>query len=1037
MMRKIIFVLLAGAFLLSVACGQQEPNTPFFLAENGVLDLQNWQVGEGDMLPLVGEWAFYWEQLLSPSEVGETAVTNYVTVPDSWQDYDIAGEDVSPEGYATFSLQLQNLDPNQIYGLYLDAQSTAFYFWVDGKLLAEVGIVGTSKSDMWPRKKPEVVFFQPTSETTELVIQISNYYHQKAGFRDTILLGQPETILQHQRRQLLLGMMLISVSAIMGLYHIFLFAFRWQNRATLYFAVLSWLTAVRVAVTNQRIILELFPNLHWAFLFRIEYLTFFLILPVFALFFYSLYPRDVPKWFIRAMWAFGFGYSLLLVWPNTVQLSGLTTSYQAIVLVELTYLSFLLAKILYRRRDGAQLIALACAISITTIIIDILYYQGLVPIGEVGPVGFMGFLFVQAALLSHRFSKAFQEVEDLSDALEEKNRHLSESELKYRSIFEESNDIILLAKPNGDVLDVSPACETILGYSQQEALQMNTDQVYVDEKDLDYVRNAIVAHGEIKNYELKLRRKDGQEIDALISSVLRQYGDGDVLAIQSVVRDITDRKRARQERLKNLELEKEKQVAEAANNAKSEFLANMSHELRTPLNGILGYAQILRRDGDLTTLQKDGLNTIYNSGHHLLTLINDVLDMAKIEARRLELYPAELPLAPFLQGIIDMMKMSAQQKRIHLLYDIAHDLPAVIMADEKRLRQVLLNLLSNAVKFSENGSVTFNVSCHENQLDHADGDLLALLLRFDVEDTGVGIEEDRLTHIFQPFEQTGNKNFRSEGTGLGLAISQQLVEKMGGQISVESDVGVGSKFWFEIPVGVVQETAVFTPETSHFITGYEGPHYRILIVDDRLENRQVLLNFLEPIGFDIALAENGQEAVEKVPIFKPDLILMDLVMPVMMGFEAVKAIRAMPDFKDLPIIAVSASVLDSDHEASRRVGCNDFLTKPVEANKLFDVLQSYLDVNWLYEINVGLAEEETAVTEHAAIMPPPQQALEVFVELARLGDMKRLEEEAGRLMEASPQHQPFAQAIRQLAAAYEDEKLLAFVMQFWQTRQIT
>ena len=1036
MIRKILFVFLVCACLFTVACGQQETNSPSFIADDGVLNLQNWQVEAGEMLPLVGEWAFYWEQLLSPDEVGKTAVTDYVTVPDSWQDYDIEGDTVTPEGYATFSLQLQNLDPDQVYGLYLDAQSTAFYFWVDGKLLAEVGIVGTSKFDMWPRKKPEVVFFQPMSETTELVIQISNYYHQKAGFRDAILLGQPEVILQHQRRQLLMGMMLISVSAIMGLYHIFLFAFRWQNRATLYFALLSWLTAVRVAITNQRIILEPFPDLHWALLFRIEYLTFFFILPVFTLFFYYLYPRDVQKWFVRAMLVLGFGYSLLLLWPNTVYLSRLTTSYQAIVLVELAYLSYLLVKILYRQRDGARLIAFACAISIMTIIIDILYYQGIVPIGEVGPVGFMGFLFVQAALLSHRFSKAFQEVEDLSDALEEKNIHLSESELKYRSIFEESNDIILLAKPNGDVLDVSPACETILGYSQQEALGMNTDQVYVDEKDLNYVRNAIVTRGEIKNYELKLRRKDGQEIDALISSVLRQYGDGNVLAIQSVVRDITDRKRARQERLKNLELEKEKQVAEAANKAKSEFLANMSHELRTPLNGILGYAQILRRDGNLTTLQKDGLNTIYNSGHHLLTLIKDVLDMAKIEARRLELYPAELQLAPFLQGIIDMMKMSAQQKRIHLLYDVAQDIPPVILADEKRLRQVLLNLLSNAVKFSENGSVTFKVSCHESQVDNAaDGDLPALLLRFDVEDTGVGIEEDRLIHIFQPFEQTGNNNFRSEGTGLGLAISQQLVEKMGGQIKVESDVGVGSKFWFEVPVEVVQKTAVSSPTTTHLITGYEGPHYRILVVDDRMENRQVLLNFLEPIGFDIALAENGQEAVDEVSSFKPDLIFMDLVMPVMMGFEAVKAIRAMPDFKDIPIIAVSASVLDSDHEASRRVGCDDFLTKPVEADKLFDVLQNYLDVNWLYEMNVGLVEEETAVTEHASILPPPQQELEIFVELARLGDMKRLEEEAGRLWVESPQHQPFAQTIKQLAADFEDEKLLVFVMQFWQTTQ--
>lgn len=895
MMRKFLFVSI-GVLLLVTACGQQQPNAAFPQAQQGMLDLQNWTIDEGDLLPLAGEWAFYWEQLLAPNELTETAtsagsaqaVTGYVPVPEDWGDYTVAGEALSTEGFATFSLHIQNLDPEQVYALYLDTQSTAFTFWIDGDLLAQAGKVGASKSEMQPYKKPQVVFFQPDGETTELVMQISNYYHQKAGFRNAILLGHPTAVLQYQKRQLFFAWMLVSISAVMGLYHIFLFSFRWQSKASLYFALLSWLTAVRVAVTNQKIILDLFPNAPWAFLLRTEYLTFFLLLPIFALFLYSLYPRDMSKWFIRAIWSLGLGFSLLLLWPNTVYLSTLTTPYQAIILIELVYVVYLLAKILYRRREGARLIALACAIGIIAIIIDILYYQGLISIGEVGPIGFLGFLFVQATMLSHRFSRSFHKVEVLSAALEEKNSHLTESEKKYRAIFEESNDVILLAKLDGQVIDVSPACETVLGYSRQEGLQLNTSQAYANEADIIYVRQALQNDGFLKNYELKLRHKNGQEVDALISSVLRQHEDDHIVVVQSVIRDITDRKRAEQERLKNLELKKEKQVAETANRAKSEFLANMSHELRTPLNGILGYAQILRRDANLTTVQIDGLNTIYKSGRHLLTLINDVLDMAKIETRHLELYPAELELASFLAGIADMMKMAAQQKQIHLLYDPAPDLPAIILADEKRLRQVLLNLLSNGVKFTEAGSVTFRVASSE--WPAAGSAASTCRLRFEVRDTGVGIAADELEQVFKPFEQTGDTNYRAEGAGLGLTISQQLVEQMGGRIQVESEVGVGSLFWFEVSFEVVAGTAA----------------------------------------------------------------------------------------------------------------------------------------------SAVLSEGETAVTKHPSIMPPPQNELEIFVQLARLGNMKQLQEQAQRLETASPQYQPFAQTINQLAADYEDEKLLAFVLQFWQ-----
>ena len=472
-----------------------------------------------------------------------------------------------------------------------------------------------------------------------------------------------------------------------------------------------------------------------------------------------------------------------------------------------------------------------------------------------------------------------------------------------------------------------------------------------------------------------------------------------------------------------------KEAAEAANVAKSEFLANMSHELRTPLNGILGYAQILKKNKELSMAQSDGLNVIYQSGNHLLTLINDILDLSKIEARKMELCPTDFNFISFLESIVGIVRMQAQQKDIGFSYKTLTSLPSGVQADEKRLRQILLNLLGNAIKFTHQGQVLLKVSV----VDHLSRNDAEQVVRFEIEDSGVGMTPEQLERIFLPFEQVGDSNSRAQGTGLGLAISRQLVEVMGGQMKVRSEPGKGSVFCFHLALPTTQ----FFAQEKHAaiqkeIIGYSGERLKVLVADDRQENRLVLLNMLTPLGFEVTLATDGQDAIEKALGIQPDLILMDLVMPRKTGFEAVQELREHRETKHVPIIAVSASVFEMDQEKSRVVGCDAFLPKPVKIDKLFEFIRNHMSLDWIYEEDHHENTEQTASdsdSQEAEFVPPSLEELEALYDLAMYGSMDRIQERIAHLEETDSKYAPFVQKVRGLARNFEDEQILALVEQ--------
>jgi PAS domain S-box-containing protein len=613
--------------------------------------------------------------------------------------------------------------------------------------------------------------------------------------------------------------------------------------------------------------------------------------------------------------------------------------------------------------------------------------------------GMIGVFAVRLKVVERQKATLERQVRERTAELEAQKEQLQKSEQRYRAVVEDQTELICRFLLDGTLTFVNEAYCRYFAKTREELIGHSFAPL-ISEEDRAYVSaqfQSLSRDHPAVTYEHKVIAPNGEIRWQHWTDRIIFDDQGHTVEFQAVGRDITERKRAEEE------LHRAKEAAEAANQAKSTFLANMSHELRTPLTAILGFAQLLIHHHTLEADQRESLDIISHSGEHLLVLINQVLDLAKIEAEQMTLNETDVDLYDLLDEVRNMFHLRTDAKHLQLLFEYAPDVPRYVRTDDVKLRQVLINLVSNAIKFTQEGGVIVrikneelrmkNETCKEQESSSSIPHSSFLILHFEIEDTGVGMTPDEITHLFAPFVQTKSGREAYEGTGLGLSVSRKFVQLMGGDITVQSEVGRGTTVAFAIQV-----VKVDAPERQRrqviphaMVVEPEQPRYRILVADDQKDMRYLLVKILDPFGFELKEAEHGQEAIAIWEKWQPHLIWMDLRMPVMDGYEATKSIRneelrmKNDDLFNTPntkhqtpntvIIAITASAFEEERAEALAIGCDDFLRKPFKEADIFDLLHKHLGVHFLYAEDEELTLQDEQLIAKDVLTPAAFAAL--------------------------------------------------------------
>ncbi|OHD64601.1 MAG: hypothetical protein A2176_08955 [Spirochaetes bacterium RBG_13_51_14] len=801
---------------MTAACSSNFSGKSMPLAIRGVMDLSDWNFERDGPVDLSGQWEFYWQQLLRPSDFHRAARSPiYIQVPGIWNGRIVRGHKLTGDGYATYRLRItmpltRHLASGEKPALMIHDMGTAYLLYVNGALAGWGGAVGESAGTALPGYWPDVVEFISDKPQMDIVLHISNFHHRKGGAWETIIMGAGPVIRDMREKRLAGDFFLFGSIVIMSMYHLVMFGMRKRERSYLYFGLFCILIAARILSTGEYYLIRLVPRIPWDCLLRVEYIAFYAGVPAFFLFVRSLFPDEFSDTMLRAVLLLGALFCCAVIAAPARIYTHTMQSYQVVSICVSLYGLWVLIRAITRRREGAVPFCAGFIILFITVINDFLQSNMLVHTGYLVPLGLFIFIFSQAFLLSLRFSKAYGAVEKLSEELDLKNRRL-------------------------------------LG------------------------------------------------LDTL----------------------------------------------------KDEFLAAVSHEIRTPLNGIVGIAESMidGRHGKQTSESKYNLGLVIAGGRRLARLVNDILDFTRLKNRDIVLRRGPVDLKMIADVVLALTRPLVGAKKLELINGIDPGTPRAF-ADENRVHQVLHNLVGNAVQFTDAGHVT--VSARIEPVPGGCG-----LIEISVADTGVGIAPERLGDIFNSYEEAASPHECRWGIGIGLSIARQIVELHGGGMRVDSVQGEGSMFSFTLPRYQDRDRALEEAENSRpvhpfpsvgIIKAHDVPSNpagptagvsgRLLVVDDEILNLQVMLNYLTEERYSVMTAATGAEALDAIRSGTFDLVLLDLMMPGMSGYELCREVRKRFSLYELPVLILTARHGVADLVAGFESGANDYLVKPIHRGEL-------------------------------------------------------------------------------------------------------
>jgi PAS domain S-box-containing protein len=943
---RLLVVFLSVLPILYLACQQNPTGKTPPKAIRGVLDLTGWDFERDGPVDLSGEWEFYWQQHLYSKQFAlprQPDISAYVNVPECWNGYRVEGEALPGQGFATFRLTIRMNQPAGSLAFERLDISSAYRLYVNGEKLDTVGVAGKSFETTDPGLHRGISHFVAADKTVEVIFQVSNFHHRLGGLWESIRLGPEDKIRKKREKELGFDLFLCGCILILGLYHLCLYFLRQNDRSTLYFSILSFLVVFRLLATGGRYFVLLWPGIPWELMIKIEYLSYYLVIPVFATFCYYFFVAEFSKRVLQAIQIAGIGFSALVLLSPVRIFSQSLQVYEVITIAGCLYGIYVLILALVRKRRGAILFSLGFAVLFITVLNDILYSQMIIRTGYLSPEGILVFLLLQAFLLSRHYAMAFNTVEAQSLEMMGANKVLWQEIIERRraqKALQEANSIInrspavAFLRENREgwpVEFVSDNVKELFGYTADEFTSGKVSYANtIHPDDLERVKREIETYSLEKGKTVfvhqpyRIISKDGDEVWLDDRTHIRRDAEGNATHFEGIVIDIT----ASMQAAKALRESKEKLARSRKMESLGLLAGGVAHDLNNVLTGIVSYPDLLLLKLPEKSPLREYIEAIKASGGRAVALVQDLLTVARGVAT---------PKEPI--RINDIVNDYLNSPEFYQLKQYHRDIRFEARLDENLLNingsqvhiaKVVMNLVSNAAEAIKNGGrVTIATGNRyiDVPLSGYDDIRIGEYAVLTVSDNGSGISSNDLERIFEPFYT--KKVMGRSGTGLGLAVVWNVVQDHSGYIDVKTD-SEGTRFDLFFPITrekLIEKDGSVSPHQ------FRGNGEKILIVDDEKNQRDIAGEMLESMGYETSTAASGEAAVDYLKAHTADLIVLDMIMdPGMNGRETYECI--LKDHPGQKAIIVSGYAETGDVKKMQQMGAGAFVKKPLTLERL-------------------------------------------------------------------------------------------------------